>query len=186
MTKGVSEVITPRQLITVIFVVAAYTSVFLAAVVVSDLFFTLYELHHKFSYEVSLKLGSSHDVKMRIFSALLSMLAILVELDTPFVEKSVPILKFFIPRSLFLLLIATLSELNPMISYERKTANQLVADDDFMYYSNSSGYDRDLAYYNYYNSYNGTQTTYNTNTGNIQDEIPEMIVSLPLVSATFL
>ncbi len=188
MTTGVSEYITPRQLISVIFIVAAYTMVFLTSVIVSDLFFALFELFHHFSDEVNMKLGSSHDVKMRLFSALFSLLGLLVELDKPFVENNVPILKFFIPRSVFLLLIATLSEMNPMIEYEMRSAKRIVYDDDdfnnvFNY--NSSGYDRYLEY----NNYNENSTDYypNENYGNfIQDEIPEMIVSLPLVSAAFL
>jgi len=202
MTSSVSEMVTPRQLISIIFFLAAYTIVFLTAVIISDLFFTYYELFHHLSDEVSMKLGTTHDVKMRIFSAAFSLMAMMVELDNPFVEENVPILKFFIPRSIFLFLVATLSETNPMLEYERRIANNNnnnrmnYADDmdDIFSSYNSGGYN-----YNYTSSggyddryltsyYNETEVSNNNESTEvfIQDEIPDVILSLPLVSATFL
>jgi len=164
MASGISQFVTPRQLISLLFVVAAYTTVFLIATIFSDLVFIYYELFYDFSDEVKLKLGSDHDVKIRLFSAVFSVLAIMVELDRPFIGEKISILKSFIPRSGLLFFVATLSEMNPMIAYEW-TKFEMVDDDD-VYNSMVDDFNPNQSYFDQYNSNSYSGNSYNSNSYN--------------------
>ena len=178
MTEVVSQLVTPRQLITILSLVSAYTIMFLVTTILSDLIFVYYEFFHGLSDEVSMKLGNLHDAKIRLFGIAFGVLSIMVELDLDFVEKNVKILKLFIPRSILLLFVATLSATNPMINYEWKQSSSSTSyndDDDGndFYGSNFS---------NVYGSskYTGIKEYY------IRDEIPTNVLRLQAFSSTLL
>ena len=120
MAALVSKFVTPRQLISTLFVLAAYTVILLVLTILSDLSFIYYEIFYGLSEEVSMKLGVEHDIKLRFFGACFAVLAIMVEIDTAFITNHISILKSFVPRSILLFFVRTLSELNQMITYATK------------------------------------------------------------------
>ena len=178
MTEVVSQLVTPRQLITALFLVAAYTIMLLVTTILSDLIFVYYEFFHGLSDEVSMKLGNLHDAKIRLFGIAFAVLSIMVELDLKFVEKNVKVLKLFIPRSILLLFVGTLSATNPMITYEWKQGYESSSSSS-SYFDDDDG--NDFYGSNFSNSYESSNST-----GYIRDEIPTNVLRLQAFSSTLL
>jgi len=172
MTAGVSSFITPRQLITILFVIAAYTIVILGLTIISDLVFIYVECFSGVSKDVGMKLGSFHDMKLRLFGICFAIIATMVELDVDFLVQRVTVLKSFIPRSIFLFFVATLSETNPMILYDGVKQS-------------SSNYDDD-DYFSLYSNYTSSSSMYQNSYGFIQDEISSGVIRLQSVSSVLL
>ncbi len=173
VATGVSRFITPRQLISALFILAAYTTIFLASTIIADLSFIFFEIFDDLSEEASMKLGNVHDAKLRAFGVIFAVMAILVELDSPFIKKRVAVFKSFIPRSILLLFVATLSDINPMVVYESMKNSSNDDDngvqDDFnpnTFYS-SNGYNNNVYQSNaYQSSYSNKSNNYNSNNYN--------------------
>mmetsp|Transcript_8147 Transcript_8147/g.8952 ORF Transcript_8147/g.8952 Transcript_8147/m.8952 type:complete len:383 (-) Transcript_8147:205-1353(-) len=181
MTHFVSKFITPRHLVTLLILQAAYTILFLVTTSLSALIFIYFENFSGVSEEVGMKLGNFHDMKIRLFGIFFSVLAIMVELDLEFVNEKITLLKSFIPRSMMLFFVATLSETNPMILYESKTRSlggygygNGYGDDDDLYSNNGSS----LYSTNYYSNQDSS--------GLIKDEIPMLVIWLQSVSSALL
>ena len=197
VAKLISEVVTPRQLFTSLFFLAAYTVTFLTFTVIGDVTFIFHEMFDDLSEEASMKLGNVHDAKLRAFGIVFAILAILIEFDSASVTKRIAVLKSHIPRSLLLLFVATLSETNPMVIYERQHGSSSSSssknnyDDD---YSSWNGYNN--AYNNGYNNYNYSnynQTSSNSQSSNessstssILDEMPDFVLRFQSISAIML
>ena len=209
MATGMSLLITPRQLISTLFILATYTIIFLVTTIMSNIIFVYFELFNELSEDVSMKLGIYHDAKLRVFGTVFALVAIMVELDTNFIGKKIAILKSFIPRSILLFLVATLSETNPMIAYEGKQTSETFSDDnsgtsyDDAYNTTNYEYNDDIyaqnnvtednnpyymmdefAYYNYYVQNQGYQLSSTENY--IRDELPSALILFHSISATLL
>lgn len=184
MVTGVSYCVTPKQLISFIFILAAYTIVFLFTAIAADCTFIYYEYFYELSDEVIMKLGNAHDAKIRIFASVFGLLGIMVELDTAFIAKNVAILRSFIPRSLLLFFVATLSDSNPMVVYEWQLSQIVTTDDQD---DGTDDYDPNF-FYRY--SANYTSWSEQQNQGDdgiaIIDEIPAIVIQLQSISSTLL
>jgi len=172
MTHFVSKFITPRHLVTLLILQAAYTILFLVTTSLSALIFIYFENFSGVSEEVGMKLGNFHDMKIRLFGIFFSVLAIMVELDLEFVNEKITLLKSFIPRSMMLFFVATLSETNPMILYDGVKQS-------------SSNYDDD-DYFSLYSNYTSSSSMYQNSYGFIQDEISSGVIRLQSVSSVLL
>ncbi len=163
IASGVSYLVTPRQVISILFILAAYTIMFLVSNIISDIVFIYHECFNNLSKEVMAKLGDIHDAKIRAFGICFAIVAIMVELDLAFIDKNLKIFKAFIPRSLLLLFVATLSEPNPIIAYE--------------WNQSKGGYNDDN-----YGNYDGGRYLSTT----IRDELPVLAIRLQAFSSTLL
>lgn len=187
MASLISEVVTPRQLFTFLFFLAAYTVTFLSLTIIGDVTFIYHEMFDDLSEEASMKLGNVHDAKLRAFGIIFAIIAILVEFDSASVTKRLAVFKSHIPRSLLLLFVSTLCETNPMVTYERQYGSGsrylYNYDDD---YSGYNGYNN--AYnngYNNYNKYNQT-SSYSSGSSAILEEMPGFVLRFQTIAASML
>lgn len=130
MAEFASSCIRPRILILVLFIVAVYTTLCLALNLFSNIFFIY--CFKDLSVENNINLGDIHDVKIRLFGVFFALFAMMIEVDWKVVEKSFQFFKSYIPRSILLLLVATLSEPNAIGVYQMRLSKLT---DDFAYSS---------------------------------------------------
>lgn len=143
VASGVRQVITPRQMLAILVLLALYTVVVLLLTIYSDAAFVYHECFFNLSEAVNMKLGYFHDAKLRMFGVCFAILEILIEANAKFVEKQFRLFKYFIPRSILLFFIATLSEPHPIIKYEWKVMKGLAGNDDAFNNYESSAMIRD-------------------------------------------
>ena len=134
---------TPRQVLIILRILKAVTFAFLVFTIVADLMYIFF-VQLKTSEEVNAKVGGTRDFIIRIYGVVLTVFALMVELDTTSV-KNFAGLKSFIPRACLLFFVATISSSPPLHkSYQGKRDG----DDDNAYYDDDgSGYAGDGSSY---------------------------------------
>jgi hypothetical protein len=130
----VSKIFRPRQVIVLLRLLKALTFCTLGLGIIADLMFIFF-VEVSVSDDVNIKLGGVRDMLLRVYGVSLASLATMIELDMTIANVHFSGLKSFLPRSLLLLFVATLSATSPMISYEKKQWKeyQRYNDDDYGY-----------------------------------------------------
>ncbi len=123
VAKGVSKIFRPRQVIVLLRLLKALTFCTLGLSVIADVMFIFF-VEVSVSNDVNIKLGGVRDMICRLYGVGLAGLATMIELDMTIANVHFSGLKPFLPRSLLLLFVATLSATSPMIAYERKQWRQ--------------------------------------------------------------
>ena len=160
---AVSRFFTPRQIIVVLRLVKALTFCFLCLTIAADLMYIFF-VELVASKEVSVKLGGHRDLIIRTYGVGLTVMAIMVELDMPWVGTYFAGLKGFLPRSLLLFFVSALTTTAPIGAYER-----------------SQNGDNNNSYNN--NQYNGGG---GSDAGLIGNQIPESSVIFQMVTSWIL
>ncbi len=119
----VSKIFRPRQVIVLLRLLKALTFCTLGLSMIADLMFIFF-VQVSVSTEVNIKLGGMRDMICRLYGVGIAVLATMIELDMTVANVHFSGLKSFIPRSLLLLFVATISAASPMISYEYKLWKQ--------------------------------------------------------------
>jgi hypothetical protein len=131
VTKGITgfvgRFITPRHLPVVLRVLKAVMFCFLILTVAADLMYIVF-LEVLASKEVRTVVGGHRDMIIRVYGLILSLMAILVELDVTAVMKSFYGFKGFIPRALLLFFISAITGAHPLYG-----AKIEIGDDDANY-----------------------------------------------------
>jgi hypothetical protein len=158
----VGHLSTPRQLLAGLRIVKAVTFCFLVLTIASDITYVCF-VEMLASSAVRAKVGGSRDTIIRLYGLAMVILAIMIELDASYTTKYFSGLKGFLPRSLLLFFIATITGGNPL-------------HDKSSYKSNSGSSSSNYSYNNYnsYSSYIDTQVT---------NEIPSSAVVFQMVTS---
>jgi len=150
----VGLVLTPRQVLGIIRVLKAITFCFLVLNILSNGMYLIF-VHAMGTSTVKMMAGGARDTVIRLYGLGLCLLALAVEVDVSKVVKKFSGLKGFIPRSLFMFLIAAITSSHPIYdksAYENIGGN---GDDDAADNGDDDGADNgndDGNNYNY-NSY---------------------------------
>jgi hypothetical protein len=132
-TRGIAGLVgrccTPRQILVVLRILKALTFAFLVFTIVADLMFIFF-VGIRASEEVNTKVGGTRDTIVRVYGLILSVIALLIELDVTSLSKHFAGLRSFIPRALLLFFIATITGSNPL---HRDSMNGRNANDDGYY-----------------------------------------------------
>ena len=133
----VGNMFSPRQVLIILRILKAMTFAFLVFSVVADLMYIFF-VQLRTSEEVNTKVGGRRDTIIRIYGLVLTVVALMIELDTGAVRHFVG-LKSFVPRACLLFLIATISSSPPLHeSYNGRRSNRndsYYNDDDARGYS---------------------------------------------------
>lgn len=119
----VSKIFRPRQVIILLRLLKALTFCTLTLSMIAELMFIFF-VQVSVGNDVNIKLGGMRDMICRLYGVGIAILAIMIELDMTIANTHFAGLKPFLPRSLLLLFVCTLSAASPMISYESKLWRQ--------------------------------------------------------------
>lgn len=123
ITSIVSSCCTPRQILIVLRVLKALTFAFLVFTVVADLMFIFF-IEIKASEEVLTKVGGTRDTVIRVYGLILTIIALMIELDIDLIVKNFAGLKSFITRAFLLFFVATITSSSPLHNdYKGRTAS---------------------------------------------------------------
>jgi hypothetical protein len=112
MTRLLSACVSPRQLLIVLRILKAICFSFLVFTIISDLMYIVF-VQLRTSEEVNTKVGGTRDTIIRIYGIFLTILAIMIELDSNGIKYFIG-LKTFLPRAFLLFFIATISSSPPI------------------------------------------------------------------------
>lgn len=168
----VGVILTPRQVLAIIRVLKAITFCFLVLNILSNGMYIIF-VHAMASKSVRMMAGGPRDTVIRCYGLLLCLLALAVEVDVSKIVKKFSGLKGFIPRALFMFLIAAITSSHPIYdkSAYSSSSSYAAGDDDA-----AAGDDGN----NNYNNYGG----YSSNVGaDPTSEIPRSAVNFQLVTS---
>jgi hypothetical protein len=170
MTGFLSACVSPRQLLIVLRILKAICFSFLVFTIISDLMYIVF-VQLRTSEEVNTKVGGTRDTIIRIYGLFLTILAIMIELDSNGIKYFVG-LKSFLPRAFLLFFIATISSSPPI--HERYRGKRSS--------SSSSSYN---------NAYGGYDDDYGDGHGRYSDqqvsqEIPASTIAFQMVTSIVL
>ena len=120
----------PRDMLVLLRLLKAVTFCFLVLTVAADL---MYIIFVEFISGVGENLGGFRDTTIRLYGLALALMAILIELDMSIAVKHFTGLKAFVPRSLLLFFIATITSAHRMNKQQVSSGyddDQAVVDDD--------------------------------------------------------
>ena len=109
----VGKMISPRQMLIILRILKALTFAFLVFTLIADLMYIFF-VEFFASKAVSTKIGGTRDTIIRIYGLGLVAMALSIELDMANVTKLFPGFKGFIPRSVLLFFIATVTNSHPL------------------------------------------------------------------------
>lgn len=132
VTNAVGKCCKPRQMLVVLRLLKAITFCFLVLSVAAD---TMYIIFVEFvaGDAIGDALGGFRDTTIRIYGLGLAIMAILIELDISAAIRHFSGLKAFLPRSLLLFFIATITNAHPLQRQGQQNEyddDQVVVDDD--------------------------------------------------------
>lgn len=131
VANAVGKCCKPKQMLVVLRLLKAITFCFLVLSVAAD---TMYIIFVEFvaGSDVGDKLGGFRDTTIRIYGLGLAVMAIFVELDVSVALRHFSGLKAFLPRSLLLFFIATITNAHPLHQVQASgfDDDQVVVDDD--------------------------------------------------------
>jgi len=123
LVRGVTSLIgglfSPKRLIVVFRLLKALTFCCLCLTVTAELIY-LFFVELQVSSDVLKKIGGTRDEVLRVYGIGLAFLAIFIELDMTIVDTHYPFMKGFLPRSMLLLFVTTISGTTPIIGYENR------------------------------------------------------------------
>lgn len=123
LVRGVTSLIgglfSPKRLIVVFRLLKALTFCCLCLTVAAELIY-LFFVELQVSHDVLKKIGGTRDEVLRVYGIGLAFLAIFIELDMTIVDTHYPFMKGFLPRSMLLLFVTTISGTTPIIGYENR------------------------------------------------------------------
>lgn len=117
VTSLVGGCFSPKSLIVLFRLLKAWTFCCLCFTIATEVIY-LFFVELQASNDVLKKIGGSRDEVLRAYGIVLAFGAIFIELDMSIVDKHCPLMRGFIPRSILLMFIATLSGTSPIIGYE--------------------------------------------------------------------
>lgn len=120
ITVCVGKFCTPREILVVLRLLKAVTFCFLCLTIASDLMYIFF-VGLVVSDDVNNQLGGLRDTIIRFYGLFLAIMAILIELDMGNFVKHFSGFKGFIPRSLLLFFIATITNAHPL--HKKRTDN---------------------------------------------------------------
>ena len=161
VVKSVSNIFTPRKIIVLLRLLRALTICLLCLTIAADLMYIFF-VNLMSSKDVSVKLGGFRDLVIRIYGAGLGILAVIIELNKPLLRTLYPGLKPFIPRSLLLFFVSTLTTPSPLLSHGKKISSSV----------NS----------NEFNQYDGDGDSHNS----LADQIPDSSIIFQTVTSLLL
>jgi len=129
ITSQVGKCCTPRQMLVVLRILKALTFSFLVFTIAADLMYIVF-VELIASSEVNTRLGGFRDTTIRVYGIILTVMAILIELDVTRAVKHFSGLKGFIPRALLLFFIATITNAHPLHTIS-ETEEVEMNDDDY-------------------------------------------------------
>jgi len=170
LIRGVASIVgglfSPKRLIVVFRLLKALTFCCLCLTISAELIY-LFVVELQVSSDVSKKIGGLRDTILRFYGVALAVVAIFVELEMKIVDNNCPMMKSYIPRSMLLLFITTVSGTSPIIGYENRL---------FSKYRNKQYDDDENSGYMYYNTDNSL----------IADEVPGSAVAFQAATTFFL
>jgi len=127
LVRGIASLVgglfSPKRLIIVFRLLKALTFCCLCLTIAAELIY-LFVVELQVSSDVSKKIGGLRDTVLRFYGVALAVFAIFVELEMQIVDNNCPLMKSYIPRSLLLLFITTISGTSPIIGYENRLFSQ--------------------------------------------------------------
>lgn len=132
MAGCTGKLFTPRQILAMLRVVQTLTFVVLVFTVISDIMYIFF-VTLMASDEVNAKVGGARDAIIRWYGLAMAIGALMIEFELSIFLKQFPGLKGYIPRSLFLFFIATITSPNPLhedYAFNRLGNNDYDYDDD--------------------------------------------------------
>jgi hypothetical protein len=125
----VGSLFSPRQVLIVLRILKATTFAFLFFSIVAALMYIFF-VELRTSEEVNTKVGGRRDTLIRIYGLGLTVIALMIELDTTAVKYFVG-LKAFVPRACLLFFIATISSSPPL--HESYNGRRSYRNDNYSY-----------------------------------------------------
>ena len=157
----VGKMISPRQMLIILRILKALTFAFLVFTLIADVMYIFF-VEFFTSKAVSTKIGGTRDTIIRIYGLGLVAMALAIELDMANVTKLFPGFKGFIPRSVLLFFIATVTNSHPLHESHNGRNRR----------SSNSRYYRSDDYYNY--------------DSQVSQEIPDSTVVFQMVTSVVL
>jgi len=172
LIRGVASIVgglfSPKRLIVVFRLLKALTFCCLCLTIAAELIY-LFVVELQVTANVSKKIGGLRDTILRFYGVALAVVAIFVELEMKIVDNNCPMMKSYIPRSMLLLFITTVSGTAPIIGYENRLFSQ---------YRNRK-YDDD-------GQNTGSYMYYNEDNALIANEVPGSAVAFQAATTFFL
>jgi hypothetical protein len=192
----VGLVLTPRQVLGIIRILKAVTFCFLVLNILSNGMYIIF-VHVMGTHAVKLMAGGARDTVIRAYGLALCFLALAVEVDVSKIVRKFSGLKGFIPRALFMFLIASITSSHPIYDKSVYKAQQAYFNQQQQYnnYNNGNGGEGDDDANNQYNNYDDAANANNNNQGGGDDsysywtaydpssEIPSSAVNFQLVTS---
>jgi hypothetical protein len=189
----VGLVLTPRQVLGIIRVLKAVTFCFLVLNILSNGMYIIF-VHVMGTHAVKLMAGGARDTVIRAYGLGLCFLALAVEVGVSKVVKKFSGLKGFIPRALFMFLIASITSSHPIYDKSVYKAQQAYFSQQDQYNNNGNGGGDDDANNQYNNNYDDGNNNNNNNNGgddsysewtsyDPSSEIPSSAVNFQMVTA---
>jgi hypothetical protein len=147
----VGLVLTPRQVLGIIRVLKAVTFCFLVLNILSNGMYIIF-VHIMGTHAVKLMAGGARDTVIRAYGLGLCFLALAVEVDVSKIVKKFSGLKGFIPRALFMFLIASITSSHPIYDKSVYKAQQAYFNQQQYNYNNNNGGGGDDDNANQYNN----------------------------------
>jgi hypothetical protein len=113
VTSFVGEFVTPRQLLVVLRILKAVTFCFLILTLCADMMYIVF-LEVLATREVKDIVGGRRDMIIRVYGLFLTMAAVAIEIDVPWVVKSFYGFKGFLARGLLLFFISAITGAHPL------------------------------------------------------------------------
>lgn len=164
IVRCVGHFSTPRQILAGLRIVKAITFCFLVLTIAADITYVCF-VEMLASSSVRAKVGGTRDTIIRCYGLTMAIVALMIELDVAFTTKYFLGLKGFIPRSLLLFLIATITGGHPLHDKSNYSTSSS---------SGSSSSSSNYSYNNGYSSYTDNQVT---------NEIPSSAVVFQMVTS---
>jgi len=121
LVRGIASLVggcfSPKQLIVIFRLLKALTFCILCLTIAAELIY-LFFVELQVSHDVLKKIGGTRDEVLRVYGIGLAFLSIFIELDMTIVDRHYPFMKGFLPRSILLMFVTTLSGTTPIIGYE--------------------------------------------------------------------
>lgn len=175
-TKCLGACCSPRFLLVVLRILKALTFAFLVFNIAANAMFLIFA-EILVSGEVYAKIGGVRDTAIRIYGLVLTVLALMIEVDFDRVVKHISGLKSFVPRAFLLFFIAAITAPTPLhrsFIGSAGTYAEEYGDDQYDDDQNQDQYDDALYDDRYYDAYVDKQ---------VSDEIPSSTILFQMVTS---
>lgn len=139
-----SRLFTPRQVLIIIRALQIFTFAVLTFSFIADLMYIVFV--SVASDEVNAKVGGARDAIIRVYGLAMTVMALMIEFDVQSFLKYFSGLRGYMPRSLLLFFIATITSPNPLHEEYAFNRNKDETDDNFDdYYDADEQYDQQVS-----------------------------------------